>query len=239
MKSPEFARLSMSLSDGRETEKSLSVPMKSEDVSLDIVNREGEHWAETLSSAARLTHVLGTGRRVVAVSCFDAKDRSGGLAARLAAGLAEIDTGKVLVLDANSRASEIAGLLSVPNTPGFQDVLEGRVEVRDAVRQLKPSNLWVMPLGAGSGPLMSLLTTPRCSLVMNDLREHFRYILADAGTVHSAESVLFASLSDGVLLSLAAGLRTRDEVANLRDALLRLQIPLLGAILTKRTSGRS
>jgi Mrp family chromosome partitioning ATPase len=74
---------------------------------------------------------------------------------------------------------------------------------------------------------------------MNELREHFRFIVADAGVIKSAEGTLLASLSDGVLIALAAGQRTKEEVANFQEELRRLQIPLLGAVLTKRTSARA
>jgi Mrp family chromosome partitioning ATPase len=199
--------------------------------------RPGADWGETLLAAARLKHVLGAGKKLVAVSGFDNQDGAGLLAARIASALAEIDQGKVLLVDANAAASQVAKLFGVRGAPGLLDMLEGQAELKDAVTSSEPANLFVLPLGRASASLATLFGSDRCPLVLRELRAEFRYIIADVGLVRSAEATLFASLSDGVLVSLAAGRRTREEVASFEEELRRLQIPLLGAMLTKRSSG--
>jgi Mrp family chromosome partitioning ATPase len=227
------------VSESAGSKRQLAVAVEPASVAKAAELRAGESWGETLLAAARLKHVLGSKRRVVAVTGFHPKEGGSVLAARMASALAEIDRDNILVLDTNAGASQMAGLFAVRDTPGFQDVLEGRLEVKDVLRTMEPSNLWVLPLGQASVPFGSLLTSPRCALVLNELREQFRFIIADAGAIKSAEGTLVASLSDGVLLALAAGERTREEVASFQEELRRLQIPLLGAVLTKRSSGKA
>jgi Mrp family chromosome partitioning ATPase len=197
--------------------------------------RAGAHWRETLLAAAKLKHVLGSTLKMISVTCFSDMDGGSVLSARVASGLAEIDKGNVLVLDANVATPQLGRLFGVENTPGLQEVLDERLEVKDALRLLEPSNLWMLPLGGVSGSLSSLLTSPRCAQVIEELRKQFRFIVVDTGFVKSPESILLASLSDGVLLALAAGVRTRDEVAGFQEELRRLRIPLLGVMLTKKS----
>ena len=197
--------------------------------------RTGASWRETLLAAARLKLVLGATRKVVTVTCFNAADGGSILSARVASGLAEIDKGNVLLLDANVAASQLGRLFGVENSPGLQEVLEERLEVKDALRPLEPSNLWMLPLGRVNGSLSSLLTSSHCAQVIDELRKQFRFIVVDTGFVNSPESVLLASLSDGVLLALAAGARTKDEVAGFQEELRRLRIPLLGVMLTTKS----
>jgi Mrp family chromosome partitioning ATPase len=201
--------------------------------------RASANWGETLLAAARLKHVLGSTRKLVAVSALNAKDGASELSARVALALAEIDKESVLIVDANSTASRMESLFDVPNSLGFEDVLEGRLDLKDAVCQLEPSNLWMLPLGGGAASLSALLTSPRCATVLRELRDRFRFILVDAGVVKSAEGTLLASLSDGVLIGLAAGERTKEELAGFQEELRRLEIPLLGVMLTKRSSGKA
>jgi Mrp family chromosome partitioning ATPase len=217
----------------------ISEAFEREDSTTPAQLQMGPGWGQTLLAAARLKHVLGPTRKVAAVNGFESEDGGSVLAARIGSALAEIDQGEILVMDANAASPRIAELFSLRNSPGLLDVLDGQAELKDALSPVKPSNLWVLPLGAAKASVVSLFTSQCCEIVMRQLREQFRFIIVDAGLVRSAEATLFASLSDGVLISLAAGQRTREEVASFEEEHRRLQIPILGAVLTKRTSGQS
>jgi Mrp family chromosome partitioning ATPase len=234
MKTPELIETGFS-GAGLGMKRDLPLSMERGSLAHSTDLRAGANWRETLLAAAKLKHVLGSARKVVSVACFTEMDGGSILSARVASGLAEIDKGNVLVLDANVATPQLGRLFGVENTPGLQEVLEDNLDVKDALRPLEPSNLWMLPLGAVNASLSSLLTSPRCAQVIDELRQQFRFIVADTGFVKSPESVLLASLSDGVLLALAAGARTRDEVASFQEELRRLHIPLLGVMLTKKS----
>src|SRR5579862_2914366 len=89
----------------------------------------GSGWGEALLAAARLKHVLGPAKKLVAVGGFDKQDGGAMLAARIASALAEIDQGKILLVDANPAASQISQLMGVRNTPGLLDLLDGQAEL--------------------------------------------------------------------------------------------------------------
>src|SRR4051812_14297195 len=76
-------------------------------------------WDELLQTAARLKVVLGVHRRVVAVTGIDPADGGPLLAAKLGAALAQIDHGRVLVVEANQASRRIGRLFGVASEPGF------------------------------------------------------------------------------------------------------------------------
>jgi Mrp family chromosome partitioning ATPase len=185
-------------------------------------------------AAARLKHVMGPARSVVAVSSVDGRDCATALTARTAVALAEIEKENVLIVDANAVSSRMSRLFAIPGGPGLLDVLDERSDLGEALRCLEPSNLWLLPLGTCSRSMRSLVSSPGCAVLLKELRTRFRYVLVDAGNAGSAECMLMASASDGVVLALATG-RTKEEAGRIQEELRRLQIPLLGVMLTSRT----
>jgi Mrp family chromosome partitioning ATPase len=68
------------------------------------------------------------------------------------------------------------------------------------------------------------------------IREQYRYILVDAGVIlQTSESVMLSSMSDGVVIALAAGKRRQHEIVQCREGLDRLKLRLLGIVLTKNS----
>lgn len=197
-------------------------------------------WDEILQAAARLKVVLGANRRVVAVTGIEPADGGTVLAAKLGAAMAQIDHGRVLVVEGNPASEKIGQLFRLPPGPGFVDVLERRAESRDAIRQVAPDNLFVLPRGEAIGPLATLLTSAAGTSLMTAIREHFRYVIVDAGIIRrDPAGLLLASQADGVVAAVAAGARRRDEIVTFRDELQRLNIPLFGIVLTRVARGRS
>ena len=187
---------------------------------------------ETLQAAARLKLVLGSEGRVVAVMGLTTVDGATMVVARLGAALARIDRSQVLVLDGNLRSPGLGDVFGVPRVPGLADILEGRSDLHQSTHGLDLDNLFVLPAGAGS--IASLLSSPGCAMTMASLRDRFRYIVIDAGLAHAGpDALVWASLSDGVVAALAAGIRRRHEVVEFQQELERLKIPLLGVVLTQ------
>src|SRR5436190_2821023 len=104
-------------------------------------------WDDILQAAARLKVVLGANRRVVAVTGIEPADGGTVLAAKLGAAMAQIDHGRVLVIEGNPTSEKIGQLFRLAPGPGFLDVLERRAESREAIRAAAPDNLFVLPRG--------------------------------------------------------------------------------------------
>lgn len=189
---------------------------------------------EALQTAARLKVLLGATGKIVVVSGIADNDPATDLAGSLGGGLATMTESPVLIVDANVRAPRMHEIYGVPQDPGLLNVLDRELPLDRAVYRLELSNLLVMPLGDSRSSLPALLSKPEAHDAIERIRERFRFVVISTGLVAAgADGVLLASISDGVVAAVAAGVRRRHEVVQFHEELKRLKIPLLGVVLTK------
>jgi Mrp family chromosome partitioning ATPase len=190
--------------------------------------------SEALQAAVKIKLLLGSMKRMFAVSGIGEKDGSSLLTAALGTALATLDANPVLVIDANTRGSRLSRMFDMPDAPGLVNLLEDHWDPKYVTQPAQPGNLFFLPLGKSGRSLASLIGDPRCARIMESIRSYFRYIAVDCGILReSPDNMLFASLSDGVVCAAAAGYRRHNEIVSFRQELQRLQIPLLGIVLTK------
>jgi Mrp family chromosome partitioning ATPase len=188
-----------------------------------------------MQAGARLKLVLGSDKRLVAIGGIKAEDGSSLLTASLGAALANLEQNRVLVVDANTRNSRLSKIFGIAEGEGFLNVLEEEADIDQLTKLASPSNLDFLGLGRSCRSLAALLGAPRSRQVIDAIRQRYRYVLVDCGTVcDSPDNMLLASMCDGIVGAAAAAARTRTEIVGFRQALTRLQIPLLGIVLTKR-----
>jgi len=195
---------------------------------------------QILQTAARLRLVLGSGAHAVAVTGIEAEDGVSMLAAQLAVAMAETGDETVLLVDGNAAAPRVHEMFQVSKSPGLRDVLENRTDLETAVQSRQPGNLFVLPIGESDHTLASLLASDSSAQIFKQMRERFRYVLFDAGLIRkSPDGMLLASRSDGVVGALAAGRRRQEEVVSFQEELKRLNLNLLGVVLTKTTARKA
>jgi Mrp family chromosome partitioning ATPase len=69
-----------------------------------------------------------------------------------------------------------------------------------------------------------------------ELRSAFDYVLIDAPPLNSyADAMVFGRLADGVVLVLEANATRREAAVRVTESLKATRIPVLGAVLNKRT----
>jgi Mrp family chromosome partitioning ATPase len=69
-----------------------------------------------------------------------------------------------------------------------------------------------------------------------ELRSAFDYVLIDAPPLNSyADAMVFGRLTDGVVLVLEANATRREAAVRVTESLQATRIPVLGAVLNKRT----
>lgn len=194
--------------------------------------------SEVLQVGARLKLALGGDRRIIAVAGTGDQDGSSLLTASLGAALANLDQNPVLIVDGNTQGSKLASILGVTGSPGLLELLQDRTELIHVARLVSSSNLFFLPLGQSNQSMASLLGSPRCSALIDQMRRLYRYILVDCGAVcESADNMLLASLSDGLVTAVAAT-RRRDEIVRFQQSLQSLKISSLGIVITKGVTGR-
>jgi Mrp family chromosome partitioning ATPase len=94
-------------------------------------------------------------------------------------------------------------------------------------------NLQLLPAGDNPPNPADLLSSKRMSDIIGLLKARANYILFDAPPVLAATDAALLGLKlDGALLVVRAGHTRRDHTTRAREALERVHVRLLGAVLT-------
>ncbi|MFN2531055.1 MAG: CpsD/CapB family tyrosine-protein kinase [Pyrinomonadaceae bacterium] len=154
------------------------------------------------------------------------------MALNLAWLLAQTEGVRALLIDSDLRNPCATDYLGIEETIGLSEVLGGRATLDEAIVQLKPSGLYLLPGGQPRDDVAELLSGPSYERLLGDVRRMFDYIIIDAPPlgVFTDANVLI-SRADAAMLVVRAG-KTRYSVV---DRLLE-QIPrdrLLGVVLNR------
>jgi len=189
---------------------------------------------EGLQTAARLKIMLGSAKRMAAFAGLTENDGSAPLVLEVGAALALIDPAPLIIIDGNFHSPGLHKLLELPQSPGLLDVLEGRCSLDTAAYSTPLPNLFILSLGEAGSERVMPLNTPESERTFHEIREQFHYVLIDAGVVlATSEGVMLSSMCDGLVAAMAAGKRRRHEVDEFVEGLKRLNLSLLGIVLTK------
>ncbi len=180
---------------------------------------------------SRLSQIAGTRmlKRILITSSLPAEGKTF-VTANLAQSIIRQPDRRVLLIDADLRASRLHVALGAPSTPGLSDYLRGEAD-EDAIIQSGPDeNLCFIPGGNEVSNPSELLPSDRMRHLLDVVTPMFDFVILDsppATPVHDP-SVL-ADLCDGVLFVVRAGV-TEFEVAEKAVAEFR-EKNLLGVVL--------
>lgn len=173
-----------------------------------------------------------TNGSVIAVSDLSGTDRAGEISANLALSLAEAGH-RVTVVDAALEDQQVTRLVGEKGSKGLSDALASSSE--SALPLTEAGGMRVLGAGTASAAQMrDLYAGRKLQSVLNELRKEADVVLVAAGPATSAEGSAVAFGTDGVILVLANG-RTTHE--NVRDTISRdawLGVPVIGLICDSR-----
>jgi non-specific protein-tyrosine kinase len=183
-------------------------------------------------------------RRIAVTSPLGLEDKSLALA-NLAVTLAQGER-QTLIVDADLRQPAQHMLWGIENTRGFTDMILDETAFNNPPLQSTPVvGLSVLPSGALPANPADVLASRRMDDVITRLSELAEYILFDVPPVLAAtDAAVFGRKLDGVLLVIRAGKTRRDQTARAKEQLERVQVNIVGAVLTnapgvKNAYGRS
>jgi protein-tyrosine kinase len=180
---------------------------------------------------SRLSQIAGTRelKRIVITSSVPSEGKTF-VAANLAQSIIRQPDRRVLLIDADLRASRLHVALGAPSTPGLTDYLRGEVDEYAIIQSSPDENLCFIPGGKEVSNPSELLPSDRMRHLLDFVTPMFDFVILDsppASPVHDP-SVL-ADLCDGVLFVVRAGV-TDFEVAEKAVAEFR-EKNLLGVVL--------
>ncbi|MEM1226079.1 MAG: polysaccharide biosynthesis tyrosine autokinase [Planctomycetota bacterium] len=122
---------------------------------------------------------------------------------------------RVLVIDADMRRPSSHRYFSVGKPDGLCDVLEGRVEIQDAIQETEAEGVSVLSSGADCRMPAELLQSANFEAVMEWTRDNYDLVLVDLPPVLAVSDpvIVLPQLDGGILVVKVATVR-RDEVIN-------------------------
>jgi len=179
-----------------------------------------------------LMHTYGAaGPLVVTVSSPGSGDGKSFVTMNLA--LAFADAGfPTLLVDGDIRRGRLHRVLGVNRKPGLTDVLAGAAPIDDALQTTSRAGLTFLGCGSRTRTGPELLSSSAMPQLLVDLRARYRVILVDSPPLAAGvEPYVLGTLTGNLLLVLRLGMTDRDLAEGKLDALDRLPIRVLGAVL--------
>jgi protein-tyrosine kinase len=182
---------------------------------------------------SRLYQLAGTRplRRIVVTSSVPAEGKTF-VAANLAQSIVRQPDRKVLLIDADLRASRLHQVLGAPRGPGLTDYLKGEADEFKVMQKGTDAHLCLIAAGSEVSNPSELLLNERMKRLLELVTPIFDWVIIDtppALPVHDAS--MMADLCDGVLFVVRAG--STDNQMAAKAAAAFQEKNLLGVVLNR------
>lgn len=116
--------------------------------------------------------------------------------------LAELHNRKTLVIEADLRLPQFKKLLNLPQSYGLVGVMRGEATFKDALLNVGPNNLHVLPAGSRvNNEAVQLLSSPQMASMVKKLKREYDHIIIDTPpVVELADAGILGAMSDDVIL---------------------------------------
>ncbi|WP_434673965.1 CpsD/CapB family tyrosine-protein kinase [Pseudomonas sp. R1-15] len=181
--------------------------------------------------------VLDPSLRILLLTAANIGTGTSTSAMALAAQLAQMSSGRVLLVDASRSPRNLSQQLSLQKERGFSDLLFNSLSpplLQDCVVQVSSLPFDVLPNGR-LGHNAERLSPERMRPLFRQLAAQYRFVVIDADAVYSAtDTLVMGTQVDGVVL-VVRGEDTRWEVAQAaRQRLAQAGAKVVGSVFNRR-----
>lgn len=139
---------------------------------------------------------------------------------------------RVLIIDTDMRRPRIHKAFGVPNDVGVSSLVVGEGKIDDAVKSTEVPGLFVMPCGPVPPNPAELLHTKAFADLLEQLNARYDKIILDSPPVGAvADAAVLATLVDGTVLVLKAGVTNREVARRTVRTLNDVKARMFGAVL--------
>jgi capsular exopolysaccharide synthesis family protein len=173
----------------------------------------------------------GDGHKVIQITSPEPGDGKSTLTANLAVVIAQ--SGKsVLLIDADFRRPRIHKLFGLEGIAGMSSVINGEVELADAVQSTSIKNLSILACGPRPDNPSELLTLPRFKELLDVFREKYDFVLIDTPPLMAvSDPSIVAARVDGVILTIRIKKKGRHNAQRATEALESIGANVLGIVV--------
>lgn len=175
---------------------------------------------------------VGAKKRVFVVSSSRPSEGKSTTSLNLAATLSQTGA-SVVVVEGDLRMPTFAKYLDIEGGAGLTDVLIGRAELVDVIQRWGRDPYYVLPAGQIPPNPSELLGTTEMEEILETLRNQFDYVIIDAPPVLAVtDAVVLEKLATGLLMVVATGFTTKQELEDSMQVLDTAGTNVLGVIAT-------
>ena len=156
---------------------------------------------------SRLYQIAGvrTLRRLLVTSSVAGEGKTF-VSSNLAQSIVQQPNMRVLLVDADIRASRLHSTLGAPNRPGLSDYLRGEVDEFEVIQKGMQENLCLIPGGSQVSNPSELLLSDRMKRLLEFVTPIFDWVIIDSPPAMPVpDASILAGLVDGILLVVQAG----------------------------------
>jgi capsular exopolysaccharide synthesis family protein len=180
------------------------------------------------------TRILHAGERrhiqAIVVSSAGVMEGKTVTALNLAWLLAQTDGVRALLIDGDLRRPCAAEYLGIDAPSGLSEVLAGETTLGDTIIKLEPAGLHLLPGGTVRDNVAEILSGPKFSSLLAELRRMFDYIIIDAPPLGIfTDATVLIGRADGALMVVRSGKTRYAELDRVLEPLPRER--LLGIVL--------
>jgi len=141
--------------------------------------------------------------------------------------------GRVLLIDADLRRSQVHKALGLPNGPGLSAVLSGNETLESQItRSREVPNLFVLTAGAAPPYPAELLGSQKMSELIQQFRKDFDFVVIDTPPLISVtDAVILSRQVDGILLVVHSGKTNKGALSRARELLALVNARVLGVLV--------
>src|SRR3954447_17552736 len=157
-------------------------------------------------------------------------------AANLAISHAQLAGKRVLLADFDFRRPTVNSTFQIPGQLGLTDYLTGKASLREILYQIADTNLFILPAGGAVPNPLELLNLGECRTLIDDLRNHFDWVILDSPPLlFAADGNLLSTMCDGTILVVRIGTTTFDSVTRAMQSLCENNV--LGVVVNGARRG--
>lgn len=139
---------------------------------------------------------------------------------------------RVLLVDCDLRRGRVHKIFDIPRDPGITELVIGREEAENVIRQTNVTGLYVIASGNLPPNPSELLGGDRMRKVLASLSEGFDLIVVDTPPLLAAsDGAILSTLADGVVVVLRAGSTETDAAQQAIQQLQGVGARVVGAVL--------
>lgn len=139
---------------------------------------------------------------------------------------------KTILIDADNRRGVLHRAFGVERKPGLMELLSGTSTLEEVVHSIGDAGIDFMPTGTRMAAAPEMLASPKMQQLMAELRTRYSAIIIDSPPLGAGvDPLILASLTGSLVLVLRNGVTDRAFAGARLEALQKLPIRVLGAIL--------